>query len=87
MLLNNKNNTAIDLQSNTQDVLFYAQNGCVLVNANVIFNGALIGEQVKMENNTTVNYDQNLSKARFLLTDISNLTKSGPWVTNLFTEY
>lgn len=73
-------NPAITISSNTNSVLFYATKGCVLVNANSIFHGAILGEKIRVENNSTVEYDPALQLAIF------GLTKSGGWQTISFKE-
>ena len=75
-----KDNYAVRLFSNTNSVLFYAVNGCVLVNANGTFQGAILGEKIRVVTNSVVAYDPRLQNAIF------GLTKSGGWQTLSFRE-
>lgn len=80
------NDAAISIKSNTENVLFYAKNGCVLVNQNVSFNGAILGDSIKMDQYSTISYNSGLSDAKFALTDTLNLPNFGPWQTISFKE-
>lgn len=71
---------AIRLSSNTNSVLFYATNGCVVVTPNSTFHGAILGEKIVVDNNSTVEYDPALQSAIF------GLTKSGGWQVISFKE-
>jgi hypothetical protein len=71
---------AITIASNSQSVLFYAQKGCVSITSNSTFKGAVLGEKILLENNSTIEYDPALSAAVF------GLTASGGWQTLSFTE-
>lgn len=73
-------NPAITISSNTNSVLFYATKGCIMVTANSTFHGAILGEKIRVENNSTVEYDPALQTAIF------GLTKSGGWQTISFEE-
>lgn len=64
---------AIIINSNSESVLFYAMNGCIKVNANSQFYGALLGEGIRIDNNSNVEYDPDLQTALF------GLTKDGGW--------
>lgn len=75
-----KDNYAVRLFSNTNSVLFYAVNGCVLVNANGTFQGAILGKKIRVITNSTVAYDPRLQNAIF------GLTKSGGWQILSFKE-
>ncbi|MGD8744390.1 MAG: hypothetical protein PVJ52_02245 [Candidatus Woesebacteria bacterium] len=72
---------AISLFSNNNSVLFYSTEGCILVNANSNFHGAILGEGIRVDNNSEVEYDPDLQGAIF------GLTKSGGWQTIEFEEY
>lgn len=71
---------AISISSNNNSVLFYATQGCVEVNANGTFHGAILGEKIRVINNSTIEYDPALQMAIF------GLTKSGGWQTISFQE-
>lgn len=73
-------NYSIKLSSNTDSVLFYATKGCVLVNANGTFQGAILGQKVKVITNSDILYDPRLKNAIF------GLTKEGGWQILSFTE-
>lgn len=64
---------AITLSSNSQSVLFYAVNGCVVVTANSTFHGSIIGEKVEVANNSQVEFDPALSSTGF------NISGQGGW--------
>lgn len=53
-------NNAISLSSNTNSVLFYATNGCVLIKQHANFYGAVLGKKVKMAQNSYIYYDPRL---------------------------
>ncbi len=72
---------SIKLSSNTNSVLFYATNGCVLVNANGTFQGAILGKKVRVVTNSDVIYDPRLQTAVFGLSN-----KSG-WQVSSFKEF
>lgn len=74
------NTPAITVQSNTNDVLFYAPVGCVSVSSNSTFNGAILGEKIVVNNNSTVNYDPNLANAIF------TINGPGGWQIQSFAE-
>jgi hypothetical protein len=80
---NDKDNiyNSIRLSSNTNSVLFYAMNGCVLVNANGTFQGAILGKKVRVITNSDIVYDPRLQTAVFGLSG-----KSG-WQVSSFNEY
>lgn len=71
---------AITISSNSESVLFYSMNGCVKVNANSQFHGALLGEGIRIDNNSDVEYDPDLQTAIF------GLTKDGGWKITSFVE-
>lgn len=71
---------SITLSSNNMSVLFYSYYGCVLVTANSEFHGSIIGEKVRVENNSTVEFDPALESAKF------GLSKGGGWLTVSFKE-
>lgn len=73
-------NPAITIQSNSNSVLFYAPSGCVSVSANSTFQGAILGQKIVVNANSTVNYDPNLATAIF------GLTQSGGWQTMSFSQ-
>lgn len=78
------NNPAISLSSNNESVLFYATVGCVRVDTGTAvggFKGALLGEAVRVKNNTEIEYDPDLQTAVF------GLTESGGWQTLSYEEY
>jgi hypothetical protein len=60
--------------------LFYAKNGCVRVNSNSTFHGAILGIGIRVDNNSTVEYDPALQTAIF------GLTRDGGWQTLSFEE-
>lgn len=72
---------SISVSSNTNSVLFYATDGCVLVNANSTFHGAVLGEKIRVENQSEVEYDPALAAAIF------GLTSEGGWQVKSFREY
>lgn len=71
---------AIEISSNSESVLFYSMNGCILINANSSFHGAILGQGIRVDNNSTVEYDPALQ------TSIFGLTKEGGWQTLSFEE-
>ena len=71
---------AIEISSNSNSVLFYSMNGCIQINANSVFHGAVLGEGIRVDNNSTVEYDPALQ------TTIYGLTKDGGWQTLSFEE-
>ncbi|MFH1971262.1 MAG: hypothetical protein ABIJ05_02665 [Patescibacteria group bacterium] len=71
---------AITISSNANSVLFYSKVACILVNANSTFHGAILGEAIRVDNNSTVEYDPALQNAIF------GLTKSGGWQIVAFAE-
>lgn len=71
---------SISLSSNTESVLFYATEGCVEITANSTFYGAILGERILVDNNSTVEYDPDLQTAIF------GLTTTGGWQTISFKE-
>ncbi len=75
-----EDNASIIISQNVSSILFYATNGCTLVAANSKFDGSLIGEGVKVETNSTVQYDDLLQDAVFSLSD------EGGWQISSFTE-
>lgn len=80
---NDKDNiyNSIRLSSNTNSVLFYAYNGCVLVNANGSFQGAILGKKVRVVTNSDIVYDPRLENAVFGLS-----SKIG-WQISDFEEF
>ena len=72
---------SISVYSNTNSVLFYAPKGCVLINPNATFHGAVLGEKIRVENNSVVEYDPALASAIF------GITSGGGWQTKTFMEY
>jgi hypothetical protein len=73
-------NPAITLSSNNNSVLFYSTVGCILINAHSEFKGAVLGEAVRVDNNSTVEYDPALQFAVF------GLSSGGGWQISSFTE-
>ena len=71
---------SISLSSNTESVLFYANQGCITVTANSSFHGAILGEKILVDNNSQVEYDPALAEALF------GITKEGGWQTLSFKE-
>lgn len=80
---NDKDNiyNSIKLSSNTNSVLFYATEGCVLVNANGTFQGAILGRKVRVVTNSDIVYDPRLQTAVFGLS-----SKTG-WQISTFEEF
>lgn len=76
------NDWAIQIHSNTRSVLFFAQKGCVnvQVTAGEAFYGAILGQKIFLDVNSTVMYDPDLQTALF------GLTKSGGWQILSFKE-
>jgi len=77
-------NPAVSLSSNNESVLFYATVGCVEVNTGTAvggFKGALLGEAIRVKNNTVIEYDPDLQ------TTIFGLSSTGGWQTLSFEEY
>lgn len=72
--------SAITISSNSESVLFYSMHGCVKVNANSQFHGALLGEGIRVDNNSNVEYDPDLQTAIF------GLTSDGGWKVVDFME-
>ena len=65
-------------------MLFYATVGCVEVNTGTAvggFKGALLGEAIRVKNNTVIEYDPDLQ------TTIFGLSSTGGWQTLSFEEY
>jgi hypothetical protein len=76
-------NPAITLASNNESVLFYSMMGCVQVGTGTPgggFKGALLGEAIRVKNNTVIEYDPSLQTAIF------GLTNSGGWQVLSFKE-
>lgn len=73
-------NPAITVSSNTNSVLFYATEGCVMVNSNATFHGAILGEKIRIESNSMVEYDPDLQLAIF------GLSKTSSWQAISFEE-
>lgn len=73
--------SAITIYSNSNSVLFYAPDGCVNIAANSTFQGAVLGEKIVVNSNSTINYDPNLAAAIF------GLSESGGWQTKSFKEF
>ncbi len=71
---------AISISSNSNSVLFYSMKGCIQINANSLFKGAILGEGIRIDNNSTVEYDPALQTAIF------GLSKDGGWATLSFKE-
>ena len=73
---------AITIDANVQGILFYAINGCALVNpvAGKEYFGAIIAQAVKLENNVHLAYDPALEDAEFIL------GRDGRWQISSFTE-
>ncbi len=57
-------NSAIDISSNTQAAIFYAQNGLLNLNANTHLQGAT-GYMIHINSNSSVTYNQGLADAKF----------------------
>lgn len=71
---------AISISSNSQSVLFYATSGCIEITANSTFYGAVLGQKIFLDTNSTIEYDPALGNAVF------GLTESGGWQTVSFKE-
>lgn len=71
---------AIEISSNSESVLFYSVNGCVQVKANSTFHGAILGQGIRVENNSEIEYDPALQTAIF------GITKEGGWQTLSYEE-
>jgi len=72
---------AIEISSNSNSVLFYSMHGCIQINANSVFHGAILGEGIRVDNNSTVEYDPALQST------IYGLTKEGGWQALSFEEF
>ena len=72
---------AIEISSNSDSVLFYSMHGCIQINANSLFQGAILGEGIRVDNNSTIEYDPALQ------TSIFGLTKDGGWQTLSYEEF
>jgi hypothetical protein len=76
-------NPAVTLSSNNESVLFYSMVGCVNVDTGTAvggFKGALLGEAIRVSNNTVIEYDPDLQTAIF------GLTNTGGWQVLSFKE-
>ena len=71
---------AISVSSNTNNVIFYALNGCVNVAANSQFFGAIVGQKVRVSTNSTIEYDPALANAVF------GASSAGGWVITSWRE-
>jgi hypothetical protein len=58
-------NIAVDISSNSNSALFYAQKGCLYVESNSAFHGSIVGEKIHVSNKSTVEYDPALASAEF----------------------
>ena len=77
-------NPAISLSSNNESVLFFSKVGCIIVDTGTAtggFKGALLGEAIRVKNNTEIEYDPDLQ------TSIFGLTNTGGWQIEDFKEY
>lgn len=72
---------AVQIGPATSNLLFYAMNGCISLSNNATFNGAIVGEKIFIDHNSTVTYNAGLSSAVFAI------SQTGGWQTNSFTEY
>lgn len=74
---------AVKISANVSSILFYAINGCSLVEnptASSEFYGAILGEGIKVKNNSRIVYDPALQNAEFVL------SQEGGWQISSFTE-
>ena len=71
---------AVSISSNSESVLFYSMNGCIQINANSQFYGAILGRGIRIDSNSNVEYDPDLQSAIF------GLTKEGGWQVLSFKE-
>lgn len=73
---------SIELHSNSNSVLFYATQGCAYLTttSSTSYSGAILGEKVKLINNTTLVYDETLRQAVF------GITKAGGWQIASFKQ-
>lgn len=72
--------SAINVHSNNDSVLFYAQDGCTLVNSNSDFHGSILGKTIRVEQQSIIRYDPDLANAKF------TYTPTGGWITQSFKE-
>lgn len=78
-----KDDAAIRISANVNSILFYAINGCALVEnptASSEFYGAILGEGIKTNTNTRLIYDPDLQNAEFFL------RRQGGWQISSFTQ-
>jgi hypothetical protein len=71
---------AMSVSNNVFGAIFYALNGCVKMNNNAEYHGALSGQKIVLGNNTLVEYDPALSSAIF------GATSEGGWAVTSWRE-
>lgn len=71
---------AIPVAQNVEGLIAYAKNGCIKLEENAIYKGAIAGEKIVLSNNSLVEYDPDLATAIF------GVSAEGGWTISSWRE-